>query len=148
VALGATPQRLDLTEALAAIVSGSIDAQENPLANTVTYGAHRHHRFHTLTGHFYVSRPLFFHRPTFDALPEAVRECLRAAVAEAVIAQRQAAEQEEVEAAAEIVSAGGKLLELTADEHARFVAAVRPFKSSALAAYDPELVSLVGERNG
>src|SRR5215475_9259115 len=35
--LGAVPMRLDLTEAIAAITSGTIDAQENPLSNTVTY---------------------------------------------------------------------------------------------------------------
>src|SRR6266571_6687698 len=50
--LGAVPLRWDLTEAIKAIAAGTIDAQENPLANTVTYGAHKFHRFHTLTGHF------------------------------------------------------------------------------------------------
>ena len=70
--LGAAPQRLDLTEALALIVSGKIDAQENPLANTVTYGAHKYHPFHTLTGHFYISRPIFICRRAIRCLAEAV----------------------------------------------------------------------------
>src|SRR5208282_2267019 len=35
--LGAVPLRWDLTEAIAAIKAGTIDAQENPFANTVTY---------------------------------------------------------------------------------------------------------------
>src|SRR5438105_119602 len=38
--LGGVPLRLDLTEAIAAIAAGSIDAQENPLSNTITYGVH------------------------------------------------------------------------------------------------------------
>src|ERR1041385_2511281 len=38
--LGAVPLRLDLTEAIARIKAGEIDAQENPLSNTVTYGVH------------------------------------------------------------------------------------------------------------
>jgi TRAP-type transport system periplasmic protein len=50
---GAVPLRLDLTEAIAAITTGSIDAQENPLSNTVAYGVHKFHRFHTLSNHFY-----------------------------------------------------------------------------------------------
>ncbi len=36
--LGATPVKMDLSEAIRGIVDGSLDAQENPLANTVTYG--------------------------------------------------------------------------------------------------------------
>jgi TRAP-type transport system periplasmic protein len=67
VLLGASPLQWDLTDAITAIVAGTIDAQENPLANTVTYGVHKYHSFHTLTGHFYVSRPIFVHRPTFEA---------------------------------------------------------------------------------
>src|SRR5262249_58732309 len=63
--LGAVPLRLDLTEAIAAIAKGEIDAQENPLSNTVTYGVHKFHRFHTLSNHFYISRPIFVHRPSF-----------------------------------------------------------------------------------
>ena len=55
---------MDLTEAIAAITAGTIDAQENPLSNTVTYGVHKFHRFHTLTSHFYISRPIFLHRAT------------------------------------------------------------------------------------
>ncbi|MGH7126325.1 MAG: TRAP transporter substrate-binding protein [Stellaceae bacterium] len=54
--LGAVPLRMDLTEAIERIRAGTIDAQENPLANTVTYGVHKFHRFHSLTSHFYLSR--------------------------------------------------------------------------------------------
>ena len=38
--LGAVPMRMDLTEAIAMIKAGTLDAQENPFANTVTYGVH------------------------------------------------------------------------------------------------------------
>jgi len=31
---------MDLTEAIKMIAAGTIDAQENPLSNTVTYGVH------------------------------------------------------------------------------------------------------------
>ena len=42
-----SPLSMDLTEAMRCIKAGKIDAQENPLANTVTYGVHKFHRFHT-----------------------------------------------------------------------------------------------------
>ena len=61
--LGARPQIMDLTDAIRMIKAGEIDAQENPLTNTVTYGVHKFHRFHTISNHFYISRPIFLHRP-------------------------------------------------------------------------------------
>src|SRR5436190_13973893 len=64
--LGAVPLRWDLTEAIAAIKAGTIDAQENPFANTVTYGVHKFHRYHSVANHLYISRPIFLHRETFE----------------------------------------------------------------------------------
>ena len=78
--LGATPQIMDLTERSRMIKAGEIDAQENPLTNTVTYGVHKFHRFHTLSNHFYISRPIFLHRPTFDAWPADLKEAMQRAV--------------------------------------------------------------------
>jgi len=86
--LGAVPLRLDLTEAIAAITKGEIDAQENPLSNTVTYGVHKFHRFHTLSNHFYISRPIFVHRAAFDAWPDDLKAAMRGAVTDAITFQR------------------------------------------------------------
>ena len=38
------------------IASGEVDAQENPLANTFTYGVGAHHPHLTRTGHLYGAR--------------------------------------------------------------------------------------------
>src|SRR5262249_38147841 len=86
--LGAVPLRMDLTEAIAAIGAGTLDAQENPLSNTVTYGVHKFHRFHTLTNHFYISRPIFLHRPAFESWSPQLRDAMAAAVHEAIAFQR------------------------------------------------------------
>jgi TRAP-type C4-dicarboxylate transport system substrate-binding protein len=131
--LGAAPLQCDLTEALAGIAAGTIDAQENPLANTVTYGAHKYHRFHTLTGHFYVSRPIFLHRPTFDAWPADLQEAMRRAVAKAIAWQRGMAEEEDREARLAIEQQGCEVAELDAAERATFVAAVQPLLATAQA---------------
>jgi len=87
--LGAIPLRWDLTEAIAAIKAGTIDAQENPFANTVTYGVHKFHHFHTVTNHFYISRPIFLNRTEFDAWPRDLQDAMREAVAKAVAFQRE-----------------------------------------------------------
>ena len=54
--LGAVPKILDLSEAIEGVKAGTLDAQENPFFNTVTYGVHTLHRYHTATNHFYLSR--------------------------------------------------------------------------------------------
>ncbi len=141
--LGAVPLRMDLTEAIARIRAGTIDAQENPLANTVTYGVHKFHRFHSLTSHFYLSRPIFLHRPSYEAWPSELRRAMAEAVREAVAFQRDSAIQEEEIALAEIKREGCEVLELDAAGHAAFVAAVEPLRAEAHKLYPLELLSLL-----
>lgn len=142
--LGAVPQRLDLTEALERIVAGTIDAQENPLANTVTYGAHKFHPFHTLTGHFYISRPIFICRAQFDAWPKALQQAMRRAAAEAVLFQRDLAVQEEQDARRAIEAQGCRIEELTAAEQEAFVRAVAPMMAEARETYGADMLRQVG----
>ncbi len=87
--LGAVPMRMDLTQAIEMIAAATIDAQENPLSNTVTYGVHKFHRFHTLSNHFYVSRPIFLNRDAFDAWPGELQRAMREAVTAAIAFQRE-----------------------------------------------------------
>ena len=143
-ALGAAPMIMDLTEAIAMIKAGTIDAQENPLSNTVTYGVHKFHRFHTLSNHFYISRPIFLHRPSFDAWPADLREAMQKAITEAVAFQRDLHVREEDDAQRAIDAEGGETVELTAEQHAAFVAAVQPILREARELYGPELFKLVG----
>ena len=140
--LGAVPMRMDLTEAIERIKSASIDAQENPLSNTVTYGVHKFHRFHTLTKHFYISRPIFVNRTAFDAWPRPLQRALREAVTDAVAFHRALHEQEEADARKAIEAAGGEIAELTVAEHAAFVDAVKLLREEARAMYGDELLGL------
>lgn len=141
--LGAEPQIMDLSEAIAAVKAGTLDAQENPFANTVTYGVHEYHRFHTQTNHFYLSRPIFVHRPTFDSWPEELQIEMRAAVKEAIALQRDRHVREEQDAAATIREAGGEILQLTPQQLAAFVKAVTPIYAEARTQYSAELLALV-----
>jgi TRAP-type transport system periplasmic protein len=142
--LGAAPMRMDLTEAIRMVVGGELDAQENPLTNTVTYGVHKFHRFHTLTSHFYISRPVFLHRAAFDSWPHDLQAAMRSAVTDAIAFQRDLHEREEEEARAAIVAAGCEIAELTAAEHAAFAAAVQPIYGEARRQYGENLMALAG----
>jgi tripartite ATP-independent transporter DctP family solute receptor len=129
--LGAKPVHVGLAKLIAALKNGDIDGQENPLANTVTYGAHKLHKFHTLTNHFYVSRVVAAHRQSFDAWPQDLQDAVRAAVKEAIPAQRDLAVQEEIDARKAIEAAGCEVVDLNPAERKVFQDAVAPIYAEA-----------------
>jgi TRAP-type C4-dicarboxylate transport system substrate-binding protein len=141
--LGAVPVRCDLTEAIAGIKAGTLDAQENPFANTVTYGVHKFHRFHTVSNHFYISRPIFLHRTAFDAWPADLQQAMREAVAKAVAFQRGLAIEEDRDARAAIEAEACEIAALTAGEHAQFRAAVTPLLSEARGVYGDKMFAMI-----
>jgi tripartite ATP-independent transporter DctP family solute receptor len=141
--LGAEPRIMDLTEALVAIKAGKLDAQENPFSNTVTYGVHQFHRFHTATNHFYVSRPIFVHRPAFDGWPQALQHELRDAAREAITFQRDLHVKEEDDAVAAIRKVGGEIVELTPDQQKLFASAVNPIYGEARTQLGGDVLRLV-----
>jgi TRAP-type C4-dicarboxylate transport system substrate-binding protein len=140
--LGATPQIMDLTDAIRVIGAGEIDAQENPFANTVTYNIHKFHRFHTASRHFYVSRPIFLHRAAFDGWPSDLQEAMREAVTESVAFQRELHIREENDAEHAIEAAGGEIVHLSTEQHEAFAAAVQPILTEARGLLGDELFKL------
>jgi len=141
--LGAIPFSLDLKPGLEAIVSGAVDAQENPLANTVDYGAHKVHRFHTLTGHCYLSRGIYMNRAEFERWPRDLQQGIQKAAHEAVAAQRDLAVEEEQTARKVIESAGGEVVELRPAERAASARAVKPLHDEARKRFGDEVFGLL-----
>lgn len=141
--LGAVPVPCDLKPAIDAIVSGAVDAQENPLANTVTYGVHKLHRYHALTGHCYLSRGIYVNRAAFDGWPEPFRVTMRAAARDAILLQRQLAVEEELIARKAIEDEGCEIVELTADERGQFARAVDPLYEEARKRFGPGVFAMV-----
>lgn len=124
--LGAVPMQMDLTECIERVKAGTIDAQENPLANTVTYGVHHFHPYHTLTSHFYLSRGIWTNRDQVDGWPDDLRDALHAAIPDAVAYQRDLAVEEETVSQQALDEAGCETVTLTSDEHQQFVDRVAP----------------------
>jgi TRAP-type transport system periplasmic protein len=141
--LGAVAMRMDLTEAIAMIKAGTLDAQENPLANTVTYGVHNFHKFHTLTYHFYISRPIFLHRASFESWPADLQRAMQEAVTAAVAFQRELAVEEHESSRKAIEAAGCQIVELNAKEHDAFVDAVQPLLADARKMYGEAMFKLL-----
>ena len=128
---GAEPIQMDLTEAIAGVEAGTLDAQENPLANTATYGVHKYHPYHTLSGHFYLSRGLWAHRDTVDGWPDDLRTAMAEIIPDAVAYQRGLAVEEEDVSRKTIEDEGCEIVELSADEQAVWVAKVAPLHEQA-----------------
>jgi TRAP-type C4-dicarboxylate transport system substrate-binding protein len=143
--MGTVPHSLDLKPGLEAVVSGKVDAQENPLANTVDYGAHKVHRYHTLTGHCYLSRGIYMNRAEFERWPKELQQGIQRAAREAVLAQRDLAVEEEHEARKAIEAAGGEVVEISPAQRAAFARAVKPLHDEARKRFGDEVFAMVGK---
>ena len=123
---GAVPVAIDLKAGIEMISRLVVDAQENPLANTVAYGVDKLHRFITMTGHLYGARGLFANMSTWDSWPVDLRSIVTHAAHEAVSHQRSAAEALETDLRAQLEKEGTEFVDLTAEEHAVFSEASAP----------------------
>jgi TRAP-type C4-dicarboxylate transport system substrate-binding protein len=142
-ALGAVPFPCDLKEGLEAVRTGAVDAQENPFANTVTYGCHKVHRYVTLTNHCYMSRGLYLCRAAFEGWPERLRAAIQRAAREAIALQREFAVAEEETARKALEAESCEFVELTAGERAAFARAVEPVHAEARKHFGAEVFALL-----
>lgn len=142
--LGAVAVPVDLKEGIAMIERGEVDAQENPLANTVTYGVANHHRYVTLSGHLYGARGLYVHKESFDSWPAEVQRAVREAAREAIGFQRRLAAETERELRARLEQQGLSIIELTAEERSAFARAVQPVREEARSRLGDDVLALAG----
>jgi TRAP-type transport system periplasmic protein len=139
---GAVPVAVELSAGIELISRLEVDAQENPLANTVAYGVDQVHTHFTMTGHLYGARGLFCHRPTLESFDDDVRALVTDAASRAVQAQREAAGQLEQTLRARLEQGGALFVDLTEGERDEFVAASRPAVELAHSRLPEDLVGL------
>lgn len=142
-AWGATPVAVELSEAIRLITGGAVDAQENPLANTVAYGVDRVHPYVTMTAHLYGARGLFASRAAIEAMPDDLTAIVRSAARAAIDAQRVAAADYESELRQRLEAGGTMFVDLTDAQHDAFVAASQPAIELAHAGVADALFELV-----
>lgn len=139
---GAVPVLTDLKPGIAKIQNGEVDAQENPLANTLTYGVNKHHKHITMSGHFYGARGLYVHKTSFDTWPENVQKAVREAAREAIAFQRKLASEKENEIRAQLEKEGVSFVDLTAKERSAFREAVQPVLNDARRKLGDEMMAM------
>ena len=124
--LGFEPVALDVQELRAAVASGRVDAQENPLTTLHVFGLHAHHRYVTLSGHFFGTALLLCNAAAHARWPEVVQAAVRQAAIEATAAQRGFAAAEDETVLAVLRRAGTEVISLTPAEQQDFADAVAP----------------------
>jgi TRAP-type C4-dicarboxylate transport system substrate-binding protein len=139
---GAVPVAVELSAGIQLISRLDVDAQENPLANTVAYGVDRVHNHFTMTGHLYGARGLFCHRPTLEGLDDDLRQLVTSAATRAVQVQRDSAARLEGSLRARLEEEGAQFVDLTAEERAEFVKTSRPAIDLAHSLLPDDLLSL------
>jgi TRAP-type C4-dicarboxylate transport system substrate-binding protein len=139
-AFGFEPVFTDVRDLVDAVASGKVDAQENPIANTLSFGLHKHHRHLSLTGHIAGVALLLCRSAWFHALPAEISAGIAAAADRSTQAQRVLAIEEDHIGLEQFQASGVEVVERSELDLAGFRRAVLPVLTEALAQLDPELV--------
>src|SRR5437773_5286619 len=125
-ALGFEPIAFDIKEFVEQIGGDRFQAQDNPLTNIFNFGVHRHHRYITLSGHFWGASAIVCNAAHYAGWPAEVRAAVDAAARDATAYQRRLAAAEDAEIMAKLDPAETDVIRLTEGERDAFVRAVQP----------------------
>jgi C4-dicarboxylate-binding protein DctP len=141
-ALGFDPQSIDVRDLPDAVRSRQVDAQENPLTNTLNFGIHDTHRHILLTRHLLGVALVLFNAERLAGLSTGERAGLQRAVDRATEAQRRFAEDDDDICSAKLRAAGVEITDLSDTERAAFREATRAEVDVTRANFSPELCAL------
>ena len=138
-ALGFQPIASDIKEFVEQIGGDRFQAQDNPLTNIYNFGVHHHHRYITLSGHFWGASALVCNAAHYRGWTPEVQAAVDAAAHEATAYQRQLAAAEDAEIMAKLNPAKNDVIRLTDAERAEFMRAVQPVLDKYRKQLDPRL---------
>lgn len=138
-ALGFEPIASDIKEFVEQIGGDRFQAQDNPLTNIYNFGVHNHHRYITLSGHFWGGSAMVCNAAHYRGWPREVQLAVDAAAREATAYQRQLAAAEDAEIMVKLDPAQNDVIRLTDAERALFMRAVQPVLEKYRKRLDPAL---------
>ena len=141
-ALGFEPRFIDVKDFPAAVRSGAVDAQENPLTNTVNFKVHETHPYLTMTGHFYGVTLVLGNRARIEGWHAPTRAALHDAVAIATKSQRRFAVEEDDECLKVLAHAGVEVISGDFDL-GPFIEATREVVARESAAIDSKVAAFM-----
>tara|TARA_A100001037_G_C15149133_1_gene638050 strand:- start:791 stop:1708 length:918 start_codon:yes stop_codon:yes gene_type:complete len=119
-ALKSKPVAIDLKPGMKKIQLGEVDAQENPLENTITYNVDKYHKYITLTGHFYGARGIFCNKDFFKILSKNKQTLLKSSIRRAIEKQRKLSKRKENEVAKILKNRGIEIIKLNSTRKNKF----------------------------
>jgi len=125
-ALGFEPIKCDIKEFVEQVGGDRFQAQDNPLTNIYNFGVHNHHRYITLTAHFWGASAFVCNAAQYLGWPKDVQDAVTAAAKEATAYQRQLAAAEDAEIMKKLDPAKNEVIDLTDAERGAFRNAVQP----------------------
>ncbi|ASY62354.1 TRAP-type C4-dicarboxylate transport system, periplasmic component [Sinorhizobium sojae CCBAU 05684] len=148
-ALGAVPQVMAFSEVYQALQTGVVDGTENPPSNMYTQKMHEVQKHATISNHGYLGYAVIVNKAFWEGLDPAIREKLSQAMAESTDYANSIAKQEN-EAALAAMKAAGKteFHELTEDERAEWVEALKPVYEEMSGRVGADLIEQVGSTLG
>jgi TRAP-type C4-dicarboxylate transport system substrate-binding protein len=138
-ALGFEPMAIDIKRFVQEVAGDTIDAHDNPLTSIYVFGVHRHHRYITLTSHFFGASFMLCNGSHYAGWPAEVRAAVDDAAREATALQRRLAASEDEDVIAKLDARENEVIHLTPAEHAAFVEAVAPVRARLQREMDPKL---------
>lgn len=143
-ALGFEPVPCDIKEFVEQVGGERFQAQDNPLTNIYNFGVHRHHRYITLTAHFWGASAFVCNAAQYRSWPADVQSAVDAAAKEATAYQRQLAAVEDALIMKKLDPAENEVIELTDAERGAFRKAVQPVLDKYRKQLGPNLFAALG----
>ena len=134
--------KIDVRDLPEAVVSGVVDAQENPLTNTYNFDIHKTHKYITLTRHLLGVALLLFNKDAVNAWPDSFKASVTTAAKEATDEQRRFAQEDDQICTEALKSVGCELIELSDTERAAFREATTAEVNHTRSQFSEEFIAL------
>ncbi len=125
-ALGANPQKMAFSEVYGSLQTGVVDGQENTWSNIYGQKFFEVQDGITESNHGIIDYLVVTNRQWWDELPEDIRDQLATIIAEVTAERNAASTQVNEEAKQAIIDAGGMVRQLTPEQRAAWVEAMKP----------------------
>ena len=143
-AFGFNPTGTDINDFLDTIETDRFQAQDNPLTNTYIFDIHKHHRYITLSGHFFGLSLLLCKRDVFESWPADLQAAVIEAAKTATAHQRHLASEQEEFILSEFRANGNEVAILQPAEREAFENRVVAVQEKYREKFGPELFALLG----
>jgi len=147
-ALGANPTPMSFGEVFTALQQGTVTGQENAPSLTYAMRYYEVQKYYSLTYHTFSIMPILISKEYFDGLPADLREIVQKGSDEWLIKfQRKLESDETLDYVKRLEEKGMIINEITPENHAKFVEAVKPVYDKNIPKIGQDLFDIAAKYN-